>query len=56
MLLVGWILRPGTINPWFDVNCTSFIAKTSGTEADMEGAVSEMVNPTAYCAFGPWTL
>lgn len=36
MLLVGWILRPGTINPWVRRKLHFLHHKTSGTEADME--------------------
>ena len=36
MLLVGWVLRPGTINPWVRRKLHFLHHKTSGTEADME--------------------
>jgi len=36
MLLVGWILRPGTMNPWLRRKLHFLHHKTSGTEADME--------------------
>ncbi len=36
MLLVGWILRPGTINPWVRRHLHFLHHKTSGTSQDME--------------------
>jgi len=36
MLLVGWILRPGTINPWIRRKLHFLHHKTSGTSADLE--------------------
>jgi len=36
MLLVGWVLRPGTINPWIRRRLHFQHHKLSGTEKDME--------------------
>src|SRR5690606_26501683 len=46
MLLVGWILRPGTINPWVRRHLHFLHHKTSGTTQDLEER--GIGNGTAY--------
>ena len=36
MLLIGWVLRPGTINPWIRRHLHFLHHKVSGTEKDLE--------------------
>lgn len=54
MLLVGWMLRPGTINPWIRRHLHFRHHKVSGTEADLEER--GIGNGQAYGALRFWLM